>query len=192
MNTNGLAKLYSVLTPKERLPLIMAAVERGDDVEADRLARSAPDKVFCLPDYFGLADAVIHASLLHLAELLNLAALFWHVEGMLAEWEVLDEESDLSKRLRGTAGAFAYLFTVKLDGWRRFCSELRVDPELLMNDLPGFGVVKRTEDAARIVACTPAEAIEWLRQQGNESDETVESVATDLTTFVNSWAERWE
>ena len=33
MNTNGLAKLYDRLTPKERLPLILAASARGDEAE---------------------------------------------------------------------------------------------------------------------------------------------------------------
>jgi hypothetical protein len=88
---------------------------------------------------------------------------------------------------------FAYLFTANLDGWRRFCSEFTIDPELLMNDLPGYDTVKRTEEAARIMACTPEEATAWLRQAGNETAQalTVESVATSLWAFVNSRAEWW-
>jgi hypothetical protein len=38
MNANGLAKQYSQLTGEERFKLIIAAEERGDEVEADRLA----------------------------------------------------------------------------------------------------------------------------------------------------------
>jgi hypothetical protein len=38
VNTQNLAKLYYRLTPRERLPLIIAAVEGGDQAEADRLA----------------------------------------------------------------------------------------------------------------------------------------------------------
>ena len=41
MNTESLAKLYDRLTPFERVPLIAAAVSRGDEVERDRLVRSA-------------------------------------------------------------------------------------------------------------------------------------------------------
>ena len=37
MNTNGLARLYDRLTPRERLPLIMAASARGDEMERERL-----------------------------------------------------------------------------------------------------------------------------------------------------------
>jgi hypothetical protein len=187
MNLNGLTRLYDRLTPRERLPLIWAAAARGDEAELNRLVHSAPSKLFQLPDFYELAEAVVHASLLHLTELLNLAALFWQVQGMLAEWEALDEESDPSKRLRATVGVFAYLFAVNLDGWRRFCSELRVDPESLISDLPGYGTVKHTESVARLMACTPSEATAWLRERGNESAETIETVATSLWTFVKSF-----
>ena len=40
MNTNGLAKLYGQLTPKERLPLILAASARGDEAERNRPTKS--------------------------------------------------------------------------------------------------------------------------------------------------------
>jgi hypothetical protein len=42
MNTKGLARHYAILTPWERLPLILAASARGDEQERSRLATSAP------------------------------------------------------------------------------------------------------------------------------------------------------
>jgi hypothetical protein len=195
MNTNGLAKLYEHLTPKERLPLILAASARGDEVERERLARSAPKEGFRLPDYYGLAEGMQLVSLLHLLELLDVAALHWQAGGMLAEWEALSEEGEENppKRLRATVGVFAYVFTTKLDGWRRFCSEFNVDPELLMNALPGYDTVKRTEAAARRAACTAEKATAWLRERGNGTATalTVETVAASLWEFVNSRAEWW-
>lgn len=196
MNTNGLAKLYEHLTPKERLPLIIAASARGDEVERDRLAHSAPREGFRLPDYHGLSEGMELVSLFHLLELLDAAALYWQTGGMLAEWEVLTEEGEDKppKRLRATVGVFAYVFTTKLDGWRRFCSEFKVDPDLLMSELPGYDTVKRTEEAARIAACTPEEATAWMRQRGDETAEalTVETVAASLWAFVNSRAGWWK
>jgi hypothetical protein len=59
MNTNGLAKHYGILTPEERLPLILAAADRGDAAEADRLAHTAPRKGWELPDYHGFGQALL-------------------------------------------------------------------------------------------------------------------------------------
>jgi hypothetical protein len=42
MTSTGLSKLYAHLLPRERLPLILAAQARGDEVEQQRLAASAP------------------------------------------------------------------------------------------------------------------------------------------------------
>jgi hypothetical protein len=196
MNTNGLAKLYDRLTPKERLPLLLAASARGDEAERDRLARSAPREGFRLPDYHGLAEGLLLASLFHLLELLDLAALYWQTGGLLEQWEALADEDDdhaPPQRLRATVGMFSCLLTAKLDGWRRFCSEFKIDAELLMSDLPGYDTVKRTEEAARIMTCTAEEASAWLREASNETAQalTAESVAASLWHFVNNRAEWW-
>jgi hypothetical protein len=195
MNTNGLAKLYDRLTPKERLPLILAASARGDEAERDRLSRSAPRVGFWLPDYHGLGEGMLLASLFHLLELLDVAALYWQTGGILAEWEQFSEgeEDAPTKKLRRTNRAFAYVFTTKLEGWRRFCSEFKADPEVLMNGLPGYDTVKRTEEAARIMACTPEEANAFMREKGGETAKalTVETVVASLWAFVNSRVEFW-
>jgi hypothetical protein len=196
MNTNRLAKLYDRLTPNERLLLILAASARGDEAEWNRLAHSAPKEAFRLPDYYGLAEGMQLVSLSHLLELLDAAALYWQAGGMLAEWTALaeGEEDAPTKKLRATVGMFAYMITVKVDGWKRFCSEFNIDSELLMKDLPGFETVRRTEEPARIVACTPEEATVWIRQRGDKTVETptAEAVAAALSAFVTSWAERWD
>jgi hypothetical protein len=136
------------------------------------------------------------ASLFHLIELLDLATLYWQTGGLLEQWETFaDDENDHAppQRLRATVRMFAYLFTVKLAGWRRFCSEFKVDPELLMNGLPGYDTVKRTDEAVRIMASSPEEANVWMQKAGNESAQalTVESVAASLWHFVNDRAEWW-
>jgi hypothetical protein len=43
-----------------------------------------------------------------------------------------------AKRPRATVGMFAYVFTVKLDGWRRFCAGRQLVAEALMTDLPAM------------------------------------------------------
>jgi hypothetical protein len=196
MNLNGLSRLYDRLTPRERLPLILAASARGDEAELDRLVNSASSKLYRMPDYHGLAEGMELAALLQQTELLDVAAAYWWVGGMLAEHEAWTdgEEDEPSKRLRAVVRMFAYIFTTKLDGWRQFCAESKIDAEQLMNRLPGHDTLTRTEEATRDLAFSGEEAAAWMREFGNETAEmlTAESVATDLTTFVNSCAERWE
>ena len=83
MNTNGLARRYEALTPWERLPLLVAASARGDEVERDRLARSAPQHDFRVPDYWGLCEGLEELATMYLLHQLELAALYGRVVGLL-------------------------------------------------------------------------------------------------------------
>src|SRR5262249_19260145 len=58
MNTHRLGQLYDQLTPRERLPLIMAAHLRGDAADQKRLSASAPLKTLRVPNYYPLAKAL--------------------------------------------------------------------------------------------------------------------------------------
>ena len=196
MNTNALAKLYDRLTPKERLPLLLAASARGDEAERDRLARSAPREGYWVPDYHGLAEGLLLVSLFHLLELLDLASLYWQVDGLLTQEEMLGKEAGqaVRKRFEGLTRIYAYLFIVKLDGWRRFCAEFKVDPEPLMNTLPGYESMKRAEEDARPVAFSHEEATAWMRTGRDETAEAprVKAVVASLWAFVDKCAKWWE
>ena len=37
---------------------------------------------------------------------------------------------------------FAWLFQVEWDGWRQFCEEMNVDPDVLLGDLPGDTLIE--------------------------------------------------
>ena len=74
MNSKGLARHYGVLTPWERLPLILAASARGGEAERDRLGRSAPRQGYVLPDYHGLGEGLLLLALFHVIELLHFTA----------------------------------------------------------------------------------------------------------------------
>jgi hypothetical protein len=105
-----------------------------------------------------------------------------------------------AEKLDGPLKMFAYAFTTKLDGWRRFCAELQADPELLMAGLPGYDTVKDIEEEARAIAFTPEEATAYLQRKCDETAEAVtveievvkvETEAAGLWMVVNSWVERW-
>jgi hypothetical protein len=193
MNTKGLAKLYDRLTPRERLPLILAASARDDDVEGQRLAQSAPRMALRLPDYHGLGEGLFLASLFHLIGVLDVTALFWLTQERLAEWTAWADEDDSLNRLDAKVRMWAYVLTAKRDGWRRFCAEFQVDPELLLNDVPGYDTVKRSEVAARLVAFSVDEARVWLRKTSTATAEvvTAESEVAAIWGFVNSREQWW-
>lgn len=56
MNANALARQYDKLTPRERFSLALAAAERNDEAELDRLLHSAPRTRY---------SAYHHAPMLH-------------------------------------------------------------------------------------------------------------------------------
>src|SRR5262249_37839849 len=82
MNLQRLERLYDHLTPRERLPLIMAAHLRGDTAEHKRLVASAHKQTFQVPDYHPLAKALDKACHWHMLTMLDLAGLFWQWWGL--------------------------------------------------------------------------------------------------------------
>jgi hypothetical protein len=195
MNTDGLAKHCALLTPWERLPLILAASARGDGQERSRLATSAPRVAYQLQDYFGLADGLQAAAMLQQMELLQLAAVYWQADGALQQEITLGAAGDKTVRARFAAlsGVLAYALTVKVDGWKRFCAEVNVEADLLLKALPGYEVVRRAEAAARVAAFTPEGVADWMRKRrdGAPVPLTPEVEAAEIRRVVNARAERW-
>jgi hypothetical protein len=196
MNTNGISKLYHQLSSRERLPLILAASARGDDLERDRLARSAPREAFRVPDYFGLADGIQMQAIFHVNQLLDLAAIYWRGSEMLAHAGEFppEERKARRKQMRDLVRALAYTFTAHVDGWKRFCEEWKLDGEVLLQSLPGFGTVREAEQSARGMAFTAEEATDWMRRTGDNPTArpiTADDVAARMQAFVESRAEWW-
>jgi hypothetical protein len=85
VNTKSLARLYDRMTPRERLPLLLAALHRGDDAEAQRLACSAPRIQLSLPDYHGLNEGLLLVPLFHVLGQLDRGLLYWQLTGTAAD-----------------------------------------------------------------------------------------------------------
>src|SRR5712692_2605299 len=179
MNTNHLAKLYDTLTARERVPLIIAAGARGDQAEQKRLSASAPKETFQVPDYYALAKALDKAADYHLLTLLDLAANFWQWWGLWMTYGLRDPDTAGSKkgqrrkakadqaeelRAEGIVRYYASRFVAHVDGWKQFCSERHIDPEVQLHFLPGWDTITRTEGPARELAFTPEEAARFARQ----------------------------
>jgi hypothetical protein len=177
MNIRHLTNLYDRLTPRERLPLVLAAGARGDEAEQERLSGSAPRARFEVPDYYNLAQALRKAGDFHLLTLLDLAASFWQWWGLWMLHGVRNESAEGIKkrqgpkarpekaretRAGGIACYYAARFVAHVDGWQQFCSELHVDPEVQLNFMPGWDTITRTLEQARPLAFSPEEAARFV------------------------------
>lgn len=188
MNTNALAKHYDKLTPRERLPLIMAASARGDEEERGRLVRAAPKVAYSLPNYFGLAQAFSELSAFHLMELLNLAALYFRALGFADS-----DDEKISERMLDCALLFGFLLKVQLAGWRLFCAEHGFEPEICWMPLPGYETMKTAEKIAQAAAFLPEGAVAYAKKAGRADPTlpTAEGIAAGLRTVLEMRAEWW-
>jgi hypothetical protein len=207
MNTKNLAKLYHQLTPRERLPLIMAAGARGDRAEHKRLSASAPKEAYEVPNYFGLAKALKEAGYFHLLTLLDLAANFWQWWGLWMSYGVRDPAEAgtkksrcgqkkslqrLERRAGGIVRYYASRFVAHVEGWKQFCSELQIDPEAQLNFMIGWETIRRTEESARVLAFSDEEAALFVHFESVavEGDDLLEKEPAPVET-AEDLAESW-
>jgi hypothetical protein len=126
MNANGLPRLYDRLTAWERIPLLIAADGRGDDAEARRLLDTSPIRTWHFAEHL-LAEQALHVmAFSYIAEQLDLAATYF-----FAVWRMGDDDALRPIDWLLMVETSAYRFTVNLDAWRRFCSELDIAPDIL-------------------------------------------------------------
>jgi hypothetical protein len=196
MTTNKLAKLYAHLTPRERLPLLISAGVRGDEVERERLVGSAPRVCYKLADYHGLVDSFATAMLMHLVERLDLGARFMAAVGILEMQGATDTPKARARadRFEVAVHTMALRFCIEVDGWKLFCADLNLDPDALLPHLPAYHTVSEMERLARMLANTPDEATAYLRKTtGSESaqlptpDEVAESYRELLALGERPW-----
>lgn len=152
MNTNAVAKNYAQLTPEERFRLILAASGRGDDVERDRLARTAQRITLSMPDHSSHAHAFRELAMLTYIELLHDAhcyAVTFVARGDRSEGKEAKKrpqrKTAKTARLKKSDWtgldltlAYGYVLRTKLAGWKLFCERLNIPPLLVWQALPGF------------------------------------------------------
>jgi hypothetical protein len=219
MNSKVLTKFYDQLTAGERLPLLVAAAVRGDAVERQRLVGSAPSREFEVPHHYGLATALAEAADFHLLTLLDLAASYWQSWGLWG-WHGQRHRGNTIRDQGGASDAGdapaedteefrlycmvryqAFLFLTHVEGWKQFCGEVSMDPDVLLDFLPGWDMVTRTQAQARERAFTRQEAALFLLSEtplvedpaAEELDLpqvlTVAGLAQDWHTFLDRRAE---
>jgi hypothetical protein len=196
-NTNGLAKMYDKLTPRERLPLLTSALSRRDELERGRLETTAPRVAYLLPDHFGLAQALALVSQRHFMELLHLAAEYFKTFA-LPDCTRKQEHAALDTRV-----LCGHIFKTKLAGWRQFCAEFRFDLEWYWRLLPGSDMVNQAATLLESANFAPKRVLAALKrkmleaklvpQTANTKDglTTADHVAADLRDCLHFAADPW-
>ena len=177
MKAHPLAKDYGYLTPEERFRLILAASQRGDDAERERLVQAGGRLTFSMPDYAPYAHAFEQLHLRTFLELREEATDYMEAlarvnkagdetEGQADESgaaELADDHGD--DRLQQSldlAFAAGFLLQAKADGWKRFCEQMQVPPLLQWEGLPGFNRLKRALALAEEFAFDSERFLRWL------------------------------
>lgn len=162
---------------------------RGDALKSDRLARSAPCRSWSMADYFGRAMAFQEVAHLHFMELLDLAALYL---SCLNTGDSMDEK--IGERMFDAARLFGYLLRVKREGWRAFCRDQQIDPDVSWSFLPGFATLQKAERMAAEVAFEPEGATAyWARKYGTSPPKlpTIASEAASLRECLDQQVAWW-
>lgn len=162
MTETGLTKLYDRLTPRERVALILAAEEREDEVDRERLIRVAPRCLYQIPDHYGFADGLVITALHFTARVLEKVAFFWQVSTHATELRAV--EHDRAASVERTVRAMARLILIEVDGWCHFCVELGIDPDSITRDQPGFEDVNEVLESAQLVALSETEMEDWFAE----------------------------
>jgi hypothetical protein len=167
MNTDGLARHYGSLTRWERLPLMAAAWARGDAVEFDRLARSAPRSKARIADFVGLFLELCDLAKEYVLKQLDTAVVYWRLKDYLDQQPVgggRRRGRSQAKEHRRTLRLLAFFCVLRADGWKLFCEGLLIDPDVPPRKLPGYKAVQEMEQDARVLAFTAEEAAAYLRE----------------------------
>jgi hypothetical protein len=189
VTTNALAKHYPRLSADERFSLLLAASARGDEVEANRLATSAPRARYGVSHSFGRSLGFLVASALHRMEELTLAGLYFKTSA------VADQVTgELAARCRDCARMYGYLVNVHADAWPEFCRRENLTPMMGTAGYPGEEVIEQAREEARPGAFTEAEALDYKLRSCPDVGElkTVSSVADELQDIYRTWVEKWE
>jgi hypothetical protein len=178
VTTNSLVRHYHALSSAERLSLMLAAAQRGDEVEHARLTDTAPRETWRVPHTFGRALAFLSVFSQHRMTQLELAALFFKTVAL-----VEGSTGELATRLDNAMRLYGYLVNIHAEAWVRFCEEERLDSAVCEDAAPGGMTVKLAVEEAESLAFTPGKAREYAKHDNQDSPaslKTVESVAEEL------------
>jgi len=207
VNMKPLTNHYSQLTAEERFRLIVAASDRGDEAERNRLSNASKRITFSNVDYAPFAQALQELAILVFLELLDEAAMY---RDAFERWSDADTTGiiDGKKRTQATVkadtrthkdrafGLFlaqGFMLRTKAAGWKLFCERMGISPFGLWQYLPGFerlqcelNIVEGTPDRPG-AAYTPEGMVRWLNAvRPSEDPEVAEAKIVKAAGFTDS------
>ncbi len=127
MTAHRLIGLYDQLAVWERIPLLLSAQARKDDVEYVRLFDASPIRSWKFAGHL-LAEQALHIQALeYITQQLDLAGTYF-----FGLFKLLTADPPGDPQLALIVNASAYLFKVRHQAWQRFCDELKIPATALV------------------------------------------------------------
>jgi hypothetical protein len=181
MNTNGLAKQYQQLTGEERFKVIIAAEERGDEAEADRLANAAKNRDLVCRDHVPYVEALDKLALLIFTDLAEDAANHLDLMERTENASLSDyafgrkhkrsgSEDGRTKHLWELSLAQGFVLKTKMQGWKLFCTRMGIAPFGPWKRLRGFDRLQRALEVVELQSTSKRpfsrlDAVRWANRR---------------------------
>jgi hypothetical protein len=150
MTDRGLPKLYDKLTVWERLPLLIAADDRDDEVEWGRLFDASPLKSWKFSEHLMAEQALNTLALCYVIDQLEAASIYFY-----SQFQRFGEEPNRDRDWGLEADLQAFTFQTSAQAWRLFCGGVGIDPDAMVRvNFKGW-FLKYCEK--HMPACVPAE-----------------------------------
>lgn len=190
MNTKALASNYDALTAAERASLMLAAILRGDQVEADRLARTAPQIHLSATDCWPIMRGFIHLAYIVLAELLGYAAQIGQLRSLVVQILVSEADGPKPSEEAELLADYSHLLVARflrtLDAWERFCQARAMPSRGFWQTQPGFDALTMAELIYRGQQKPPKEMALLAARLGTEL-ESEEEMVQELDEAMQQW-----
>jgi hypothetical protein len=137
-------KHYNKLTILERYPLIVSAAARDDEAERRALMQAAPRKSWSMPDYYGLSEGFEFVSAWYMMNQLGYIAsihfMMNNSDGRNGEkvYNVVIEKQEIKIDVNEYLNTAFKRVLINLAAWTRLCKEYKVDPHVMLRDLPHY------------------------------------------------------
>lgn len=213
MDLKDLTNKYCLLTAEERFRLIAAAGWRGDQAEQQRLIAAGDKIALSLDDHAPLAHAFTELAPLVYMDLLYEAHGYLDLLDGATGKQVgvpMDEEGDGDAGSGGDevesehdrnwdlALAAGFLLRTKADGWKLFCQQRNIPPDIVWKHLPGYDYVQEALALAHKAAFVPEGFARWINRIAAAGEApwpglpiTAEAVAAAIETAFQAQVAWW-
>ena len=219
MTAKTLANHYAQLSAEERFRLIVAAGDRGDEVERERLMNASKRITLTMPDHAPMSDAFDELAELVFMELVEEAARYDNAFEHWGDHEMMDfidgkkgRKAPVRKNGRTEREssidlclAHGFILRTKAAGWKLFCERRGLSYFGIWQYLPGFDRLQRRlkhmEESTDWPgpAFTPGDMVRWMnrtrpadRPEATEADLiSAERFADDFDTVFRTRVEWW-